>query len=208
MEQSTLQNAIEDFKNGKFVIVIDDEDRENEGDLVIAAEHATPEAVNFMLTHGRGLLCLPIEGKRLDDLGLPLMVENNSIDICAFTLSIDAIEGTSTGVSAYDRSMTIKTLINSQSCLEDFKKPGHMFPLRYKEGGVLVRRGHTEASVDLAKLAGLFPAAAICEILNEEGHAATADELEEFSNKYNIKIVSVQSLVDHLKEKSIIQKEI
>ena len=196
----TISEAIEDVKRGEFVIVIDDEDRENEGDLIIAAEKATPEKINFMLKHGRGLVCMPIIAKRLDELELPQMVDNITDAQCAFTLSIDAKNNTTTGVSAYDRAATIKAVLDPNTNPEDLRKPGHTFPLKYKEGGVLKRRGHTEASVDLAMRAGLYPAAVICEILDQNGHVAKLNELIQFSQKHNIKIISIDDLVKHLEK--------
>ena len=196
MGLSTIPEAIEDLKAGRFVIIVDDEDRENEGDLVLAAEKITPEAINFMTLHARGLICLPIIGKRLDELMIPLMVPDNSTRFCtAFTVSIEAKHGVSTGISAADRALTIKTVIDPATKAEDLVRPGHIFPLRAREGGVLVRAGHTEAVVDLAKLAGLYAAGVVCEIMNEDGSMARLSQLEVMAEKYGIKIVSVTALI-------------
>jgi len=196
MGLSTIPEAIEDIKVGKFVIIVDDEDRENEGDLALAAEKVTAEAINFMTLHARGLICLPIIGKRLDELRIPLMVgENTSKFSTAFTVSIEAKHGVSTGISASDRAETIKAVIDPATKAEDLDRPGHMFPLRAREGGVLVRAGHTEAIVDLARLAGLYPAGVICEIMNEDGSMARLPQLEVMSAKCGLKIVTVADLI-------------
>jgi len=196
MGLSTIPEAIEDLKAGKFVIIVDDEDRENEGDLALAAEKVTPEAINFMTLHARGLICLPIIGKRLDELMVPLMVPDNSTKFCtAFTVSVEAKHGVSTGISAADRAHTIKTVIDPATGAEDLVRPGHVFPLRAREGGVLVRAGHTEAVVDLTKLAGLYPAGVICEVMNEDGSMARLSHLGVVAEKYGIKIVSVTDLI-------------
>ena len=196
MGLSSIAEAIEDIKAGKFVIIVDDEDRENEGDLALAAEKVSTEAINFMAKHGRGLICLPIIGKRLDELGIPLMVgENTSKFSTAFTVSVDAKHGTTTGISAADRAQTIKAMIDPATKPDDLARPGHMFPLRAREGGVLVRAGHTEAIVDLARLAGLYPAGVICEIMNEDGTMARLPQLEVMSDKFGIKIITVADLI-------------
>ncbi len=196
MGLSTIPEAIEDLKAGKFVIIVDDEDRENEGDLALAAEKVTPEAINFMTLKARGLVCLPIIGKRLDELVIPLMVPDNSTKFCtAFTVSVEAKHGVSTGISAADRAHTIKTVIDPATRAEDLVRPGHVFPLRAREGGVLVRAGHTEAVVDLAKLAGLYPAGVICEVMNEDGSMARLPQLGVMAEKYGIKIISVTDLI-------------
>jgi len=200
LQFSKIKEAITDIKAGKFVIVMDDEKRENEGDLVIAADKASPENINFMLKHGRGLICMPVIGKRLDELKLPQMVMPNShTGHCAFTISIDAVKGTTTGVSAFDRAATVRAVLDSRTKPDELRRPGHMFPLRYQDGGVLVRQGHTEASVDLAMLAGLYPAAVICEILDEDGRVAKYERLMEFSKKHSIRIVSINDLIEHRK---------
>jgi len=196
MSISTIPEAIEDLKAGKFVIMVDDEDRENEGDLALFAEKITAEAINFMTLHARGLICLSIIGKRLDELRIPLMVgENTSKYSTAFTVSVEAKHGVSTGISAADRAETIKTIIAPTTKAEDLIRPGHMFPLRAREGGVLVRAGHTEAIVDLARLGGLYPAGVICEIMNDDGSMARLPQLEAMSEKCGIKIMTVADLI-------------
>ncbi|AEF93936.1 3,4-dihydroxy-2-butanone 4-phosphate synthase [Desulfotomaculum nigrificans CO-1-SRB] len=194
---NTIEEAIEDIREGKMVVVVDDEDRENEGDLVMAAEKVTTEAINFMATYGRGLICLPIYGERLDELELPAMVTNNTDpNGTAFTVSVDAKECT-TGISAVERALTVKKIIDPATKPEDLRRPGHIFPLRYKEGGVLVRSGHTEASVDLARLAGLKPAAVICEIMKDDGTMARVPELMEYCQTHNLKIVTIADLIKY-----------
>ena len=196
MGLSTIAEAIEDIKAGKFIIIVDDEDRENEGDLAIAAEKVTDEAINFMTKYARGLICLPIIGQRLDELGIPLMVgDNTSRFSTAFTVSIEAKHRVSTGISAADRAETVKAVVNPATKAEDLARPGHMFPLRARDGGVLVRAGHTEAIVDLVRLAGLYPAGVICEILNEDGSMARLPQLAVMAEKYGIKIVTVADLI-------------
>ncbi len=193
---ASITDAIEDTKTGKFVIIVDDEDRENEGDLAIAAEKITPEVINFMAKHARGLICLPITGKRLDELRIPLMVQDNTSRHCtAFTVSIEAKHRVTTGISAADRAETIKAVLDPNTRPEDLVRPGHMFPLRAKEGGVLGRAGHTEAIVDLARLAGLYPAGVICEIMNDDGSMARLPQLEEMSDQLEIKIVTIADLI-------------
>ena len=172
---ASVTDAIKDYQDGKFVIIVDDDDRENEGDLVIAAEHITPEAINFMATYGRGLICIAMTGKMLDRLQIPLMVpqnQNSSGFGTGFTISVEAAQGVTTGISAFDRAQTIQTLINPTSTPNDIAMPGHIFPLRARDGGVIERRGQTEASVDLAKLAGLTPSGVICEIMSPNGDMA------------------------------------
>tara|TARA_B100001750_G_scaffold49978_1_gene37897 strand:- start:5079 stop:6311 length:1233 start_codon:yes stop_codon:yes gene_type:complete len=196
MPLSKIEEAIADIKNGKMVIVIDDEDRENEGDLTMAAEMVTPEAINFMATYGRGLICVPMLGDQLDRLNLPLMVSNNTASLStAFTVSVDSLIGTTTGISASDRSDTIKALINEDTKPEDLGRPGHIFPLRYVDGGVLKRTGQTEASIDLCRLAGLEEAAVICEIMADDGNMARMPQLEDFAEQHDVKIVSVEDLI-------------
>ncbi len=196
MGLASIPEAIEDIKAGKFVIIVDDEDRENEGDLTLAADKVTAEAINFMILHARGLVCLPVIGKRLDELAIPLMVgDNTSKFSTAFTVSIEAKHKVSTGISAADRAKTIRAVVDPATKLEDLVRPGHMFPLRAREGGVLVRAGHTEAIVDLAKLAGLYPAGVLCEILNEDGSMARLPQLEVMSETHGIKIVTVADLI-------------
>ena len=196
MPLSKIEEAIDDIKNGKMVIVIDDEDRENEGDLTMAAEMVTPEAINFMATYGRGLICVPMLGDQLDRLNLPLMVSNNTASLStAFTVSVDSLIGTTTGISASDRSDTIKALINEDTKPEDLGRPGHIFPLRYVDGGVLKRTGQTEASIDLCRLAGLEEAAVICEIMADDGNMARMPQLVDFAKQHDVKIVSVEDLI-------------
>jgi len=198
MGLSSIVEAIEDIKGGKFVIIVDDEDRENEGDLALAAEKVTTEAINFMAKHARGLICLPVIGKRLDELGIPLMVgENTSKFSTAFAVSVDAKHGVSTGISAADRAETIKAIVDPATKADDLARPGHIFPLQAREGGVLVRAGHTEAIVDLARLAGLYPAGVICEIMSEDGSMARLPQLEVMADKFGIKIISVADLIGY-----------
>ncbi len=196
MGLAKITEAIEDIKQGRFVIIVDDEDRENEGDLALAAEKVSAQAINFMAKHGRGLICLPATGERLDNLQLPLMVDENTCKFgTAFTVSVDAKQGTTTGISAADRAKTIKAVVDPATKPDDLVRPGHIFPLRAREGGVLVRAGQTEAIVDLAKLAGLYPAGVICEIMNEDGTMARLPELEVIADKFGIKIISVADLI-------------
>jgi 3,4-dihydroxy 2-butanone 4-phosphate synthase/GTP cyclohydrolase II len=198
MALSPIPEIIEEVKQGKFIIIVDDENRENEGDLAIAADKVTPELINFMATNARGLICLPIVGKRLDELRIPPMVqENTSKFTTAFAVSIEAKNKTTSGISAFDRSITVKAVIDSRTRAEDMAMPGHMFPLRAREGGVLVRAGHTEAIVDLAKMAGLYPAGVICEILNDDGTMARLPQLEKMAEKYGIKIGSIADLITY-----------
>lgn len=198
MALASIEAAIQDFREGKFVVVVDDEDRENEGDLTMAAEKVTPEAINFMARHGRGLICLPVVGKRLDELQIPMMVSDNTSSFgTAFTVSIDAKNGTTTGISAQDRALTVLAVIDPETKPEDIARPGHIFPLRAKEGGVLVRTGQTEAAVDLSRLAGLYPAGVICEIMKEDGTMARMPDLEIFAQEHGIKIVSVAQLIEY-----------
>ena len=196
MALATIPEAIEDIKAGKFIIIVDDEDRENEGDLALAAEKVTPEAINFMAKYGRGLICMPISGKRLDELQIPMMVtDNTSRFSTAFTISVEGKKGVSTGISAADRAQTIKTILDPATKPEDLARPGHMFPLRARDGGVLVRAGQTEAIVDSARLAGLYPAGVVCEIMNEDGTMARRPQIEVIAKKFDIKIISVADLI-------------
>lgn len=206
---SKIEEAINDIKRGRFVIIADDENRENEGDLTIAAENVTPSRINFMLTHARGILCVPVIGERLNELSLPLMVKTDDRSKCAFTISVDYKNGTTTGTSAFDRAATIRALANNKYKANDFSKPGHIFPLKYSEGGVFEREGHTEASVDLAKLAGMYPAAVICEILNENGTMAKLPGLSEFSKKHSIKMITIKDLKEYIElNQNIVKEEI
>ncbi|MCP4024279.1 MAG: bifunctional 3,4-dihydroxy-2-butanone-4-phosphate synthase/GTP cyclohydrolase II [Desulfobacteraceae bacterium] len=204
----TIEQAIEDIKNGKMVILVDDEDRENEGDLTMAAEAATPEAINFMAKYGRGLICLSLDSEIVDRLDLPLMVENNTSQYeTGFTVSIEAKKGVTTGISAADRATTIQTAIADNTTPADIAKPGHIFPLRARDGGVMVRVGQTEGSVDLARLAGLKPAGVICEIMDDDGTMARMPSLEKFAEKHNIGICTVADLVNYrLKTESFVKR--
>ena len=207
---NTIEEAIEDIKQGKIIIVVDDEDRENEGDFIAAAEKVTPEMINFMTHYGRGLLCAPLLEKRCKELGLDMMVENNTVlHHTQFTVSIDLKgEGCTTGISVFDRAKTIKALVKPQTKPEDFGRPGHIFPLRAKEGGVLRRTGHTEAAVDLARLAGLEPAGILIEILNEDGSMARLPQLVKVAEKHNLKIISIEDLVAYrMRHDSLIVKK-
>lgn len=197
MKFSTIEEAIQDIREGKMVVVVDDEDRENEGDLLMAAEKVTPEAVNFMATYGRGLICMPVTGSRLDELAIGQMVHNNTEALStAFTVSVDA-KDVSTGISAYERAETIRTILDPNSKPEDLRRPGHIFPLRSREGGVLRRAGHTEAAVDLARLAGFYPAGVICEVMSDDGTMARVPQLVEFTAKHCLKLVSIADLIKY-----------
>jgi 3,4-dihydroxy 2-butanone 4-phosphate synthase/GTP cyclohydrolase II len=208
MPHLTIKQAIEDIKNGKMVILVDDEDRENEGDLTMAAEAVTPEVINFMATYGRGLICLSMTGEMIDKLGLPMMVDDNTSQFeTGFTISIEAKQGVTTGISAADRSRTILTAVADDAKPSDLATPGHIFPLRAREGGVMVRIGQTEGSVDLARLAGLKPAGVICEIMDDDGTMARMPSLEKFSEKHNIGICTIADLVEYrLKTESFVKK--
>lgn len=199
----TIEEAIEEIRKGNFIIVVDDEDRENEGDFIIAAECVTPEKINFMETHGRGLVCAPITIERCEELDLPMMVSNNtSVHATPFTVSIDLLtHGCTTGISAYDRAQTILALTREETKPEDFGRPGHIFPLRAQTRGVLRRAGHTEASIDFARLAGLYPAGALVEIKKEDGSMARLPELMEMAKEFDLKIVSVADLIKYLLQK-------
>ncbi|WGX74983.1 bifunctional 3,4-dihydroxy-2-butanone-4-phosphate synthase/GTP cyclohydrolase II [Paraclostridium bifermentans] len=194
-----IEEAIEDIRDGKIVAVIDDEDRENEGDLLMAAEKVTPEAINFMATYGKGLICMPLTEEYLKRLNIPQMVKDNTDNHeTAFTVSIDHIE-TTTGISAYERALTIQKVLEKEATPNDFRRPGHIFPLKARKGGVLVRNGHTEAAVDLAMLAGLKPGGVICEIMSKDGTMARTDELIEFCKIHNLKIITIKDLVEYRK---------
>lgn len=202
MPLSTIEEAADDIRNGRMIIIVDDEDRENEGDLVCAAEKVTPEIINFMATHGRGLICLPLTEERCDELNLtPQAADNTSSMGTAFTISIEAKEGVTTGISAADRAKTILTAVDPATKPSDLARPGHVFPLRAKRGGVLVRVGQTEASVDIARIAGLDPSAVICEIMNDDGTMARMPELELFAERHDLKIISVADLVRYRMER-------
>ena len=196
MAFATIDEAVADIRDGRMIIIVDDEDRENEGDLVCAAEKVTPEIINFMARHARGLICLPLTEERCDELHLTTQVADNTSFLgTAFTVSIDARRGITTGISAADRATTILVAVDPKSRPQDLARPGHIFPLRAKDGGVLVRPGQTEASVDVARIAGLYPAGVICEIMNEDGTMSRLPELEEFAKQHNLKIISVADLV-------------
>ncbi|KAJ4847143.1 Bifunctional riboflavin biosynthesis protein RIBA 1, chloroplastic [Turnera subulata] len=201
---SSISEAIEDIRQGKMVLVVDDEDRENEGDLIMAAELATPEAMAFIVKHGTGIVCVSMKGEDLDRLELPLMVRQNANDEklrTAFTVTVDAKHGTTTGVSANDRAITVKTLASKDSKPEDLNRPGHIFPLRYREGGVLKRAGHTEASVDLAVLAGLDPVAVLCEVVDDDGSMARLPKLRQFAERENLKLISIADLIRYRRKR-------
>ncbi|MBI2909684.1 MAG: bifunctional 3,4-dihydroxy-2-butanone-4-phosphate synthase/GTP cyclohydrolase II [Chloroflexi bacterium] len=196
MGLAKVEEAIEDIKAGKFVIIVDDEDRENEGDLAIAAEKVTAQAINFMAKHGRGLVCVSMLGQRLDELRIPMMVQDNTSPFgTAFTISVEAKHKVTTGISAHDRAATVRALVDPATKPEDLARPGHMFPLRARKGGVLVRAGQTEASLDLARMAGLYPAGVICEIMNDDGTMARRPQLEVIGAEHGLKIISVAQLI-------------
>ncbi|MES2329230.1 MAG: bifunctional 3,4-dihydroxy-2-butanone-4-phosphate synthase/GTP cyclohydrolase II [Bacteroidota bacterium] len=204
-----IEDAIEDIRNGKMVIVVDDEDRENEGDFIIAAQHTTPEVINFMSKEGRGLICAALTEERCVELQLePMVTSNTSLHETAFTVSVDLIgQGTSTGISAQDRAKTIQALVNPQTHPSELGRPGHIFPLRAKAGGVLRRTGHTEAAVDLPRLAGLGPAGVLVEVMNEDGTMARLPQLQEIAKKFDLKIISIKDLIDYrLKTDSLIEE--
>lgn len=208
---NTIEEAIEDIKNGKVIIVVDDEDRENEGDFIAAAESVTPDMINFMVTHGRGLVCAPVTEERARELDLQMMVTNNTVlHQTAFTVSVDLIgDGCTTGISVHDRSKTIASLVNKNTKPEDLGRPGHIFPLVAKKGGVLRRTGHTEAAIDLARLAGFSPAGILVEILNEDGSMARLPQLIEIAKKFDLKLISIADLIEYrIKTESLIEKVI
>ena len=205
---SSIEEIIEDARNGRMFILVDHEDRENEGDLVIPAQMATPNAINFMATHGRGLICLSLPGVRIDALGLPLMSSSNSSrHETAFTISIEAREGVTTGISAHDRALTIAIAIDPTRTGADIATPGHIFPLRAREGGVLVRAGHTEAAVDISRLAGLNPSGVICEIMNDDGSMARLPDLVSFAQRHNLKIGTISDLIAYRRRHDHMVKE-
>jgi len=211
IQLNTIEEAIEDISQGKVIIVVDDEDRENEGDFICAAECVSPDIINFMATFGRGLICAPIEEKRAEELGLDMMVKSNTaLHETAFTVSIDLIgQGCTTGISAYDRATCIKALVDPEARPEDFAKPGHVFPLRAKSGGVLRRTGHTEATIDLARLAGFAPAGVLVEILNEDGTMARLPQLMNIARKHDLKIIAIEDLVAYrMRNERLIEREL
>lgn len=202
MKFNTIEEILEDIKKGKIVIITDDESRENEGDLIMSASSATPENINFMAKHGRGLICVALEGKRMDSLSLhPMFTGSHTPFGTAWGISVDAKKGTTTGISAHDRARTVKVLIDKKAKPQDLLKPGHVFPLRAKDGGVLVRAGHTETAVDLARLAGLYPAGVICEIMKDDGTMARTPDLLEFGKKHNLKICAVGDLIQYRRKR-------
>jgi 3,4-dihydroxy 2-butanone 4-phosphate synthase/GTP cyclohydrolase II len=207
----SIESAIEDIKNGKLIIVVDDEDRENEGDFITAAENATPEVINFMSTHGRGLICASLTEERCTELKLqPMVADNTSLHETAFTVSIDLLgNGCTTGISAHDRSKTVKALVNPDTKPEDLGRPGHIFPLKAKKGGVLRRSGHTEATIDMSRLAGFAPAGVLVEIMNEDGSMARLPQLKEIAKKFNLKLISIKDLIAYrLQQESLIREEV
>jgi len=206
---SSIEDAMEDIRQGKMIIIVDDEDRENEGDLMIASEKVTPEAINFMAKYGRGLICLALTDERTRELGLSMMVEDNeSAFETPFTISIDAREGITTGISASDRSITIQTAINSQAGKSDLVKPGHIFPLRARAGGVLVRMGQTEASVDIARMSGLYPSGVICEIMDDDGTMARLPSLIEFTREHGLKMITTKDLAEYRLQRETLVEEV
>jgi 3,4-dihydroxy 2-butanone 4-phosphate synthase/GTP cyclohydrolase II len=206
---SCVESAIKDIKAGRFVIVVDDPSRENEGDLLCAASKTTPEKINFMTKYARGLICVPMKDERLRELEIDNMVEKPTEKKgCSFTISVDYSIGTTTGISAYDRALTVQRLIDEKVNPKDFARPGHIFPLRYKEGGVLVRIGHTEAAVDLARLAGLYPAGVICEIMNDDGTMSRMPDLIKFSKKHKLKIITIADLINYRRQKEKLVSEV
>jgi len=205
---ATVDEAIADIREGKVVLVVDDADRENEGDFVIAAERCTPEAINFMVTHGRGIVCLPVAPWRLDALQIPQMVSTNGGDDTAFTVSIDYGPGVTTGTSAHDRAITAAAIVDPEVGPGDFHRPGHVFPLRAREGGVLRRAGHTEAAVDLATLAGMFPAGVICEVMKEDGTMARLPELVQVARAFDLKLISIADLIEYRRRREVLVQRV
>ena len=203
-----IDGALADLRDGKIVLVVDDADRENEGDFIIAAEKCTPEAINFMVTHGRGIVCLPVAAWRLDELQIPQMVSTNGTDDTAFTVSIDYRPAITTGTSAHDRAVTAVAVTDLEVDPRDFHRPGHVFPLRAKEGGVLRRAGHTEAAVDLATLAGMFPAGVICEVMNEDGTMARLPELVRVARAFDIKLISIADLIEYRRHREVLVRKV
>jgi 3,4-dihydroxy 2-butanone 4-phosphate synthase/GTP cyclohydrolase II len=206
---ATIEEGVEEIRQGRVLLVVDDEDRENEGDFVMAADKATPEAVNFMATHGRGLICMPMTAERLDELKLGMMVAENTAPLgTAFTITVDARRGVTTGTSAYDRAVTIRTLVDPQMTAADLTVPGHIFPLRAKDGGVLRRAGHTEAAVDLARMAGCYPAGVICEVLDEQGGMARLSELYDIAKRFGLKMITIKDLIEYRTRKEKLVRRI
>jgi 3,4-dihydroxy 2-butanone 4-phosphate synthase/GTP cyclohydrolase II len=205
---NTIDEAIEDIREGKIIIVVDDAERENEGDMVMAAEKVTPEAINFLSKYARGLICVPLPRERIEELDLIPMVKVNTAKMgTRFTISVDAVDNTTTGISAHDRAQTIRALIDSKTKPEDLAKPGHIFPIQAMDGGVLSRAGHTEATVDLPRMAGLYPAGVLCEIMDDDGHMARLPRLLEMARKFNMRVVTVKDLIEHRRRKEkLVQK--
>jgi 3,4-dihydroxy 2-butanone 4-phosphate synthase/GTP cyclohydrolase II len=205
----TIDEAIEEIRQGKMIIVVDDEDRENEGDFILAAEKVTPEGINFMAKHGRGLICVPMTGQRLDELGLGPMVADNTARMgTPFTISVDATCGTTTGSSAHDRAATVRVLIDPDTTPTDLARPGHVFPLRAMEGGVLRRAGHTEAVVDMARLAGLYPAGVLCEIMDEDGTMARVPRLREMADEFGMKFVTIADMIEYRRQREVLVRQL
>ncbi|MFQ6002743.1 MAG: 3,4-dihydroxy-2-butanone-4-phosphate synthase, partial [Candidatus Zixiibacteriota bacterium] len=199
---NSIEEAIEDIREGRIVIVVDDADRENEGDMIMAAEKVTPEAINFLSKYARGLVCAPLPKERIEQLDLVPMVKVNTAKMgTRFTVSVDVIENTTTGISAHDRAETIRALINSETKPEDLARPGHIFPIQAMDGGVLSRAGHTEATVDLARLAGLYPAGVLCEIMDDDGHMARLPKLLKMAKKFDMKVITVKDLIEYRRRK-------
>jgi 3,4-dihydroxy 2-butanone 4-phosphate synthase/GTP cyclohydrolase II len=206
---ATISEAIDDIAQGRIVIVVDDADRENEGDLIVAAEKVTPETIAFMVRYTSGVICMPVLGERLDELRIPLMVAaNTDHQGTAFTVSVDARRGVTTGISAADRAMTIRTLIDPATQPEDVSRPGHIFPLRYREGGVLRRAGHTEAAVDLARLAGLYPAGVLCETVNDDGTMARLPDLARFAKEHDLRLISIADLIEYRRRREVLVERV
>jgi 3,4-dihydroxy 2-butanone 4-phosphate synthase/GTP cyclohydrolase II len=206
---ATIPEAIDDIARGRIVIVVDDADRENEGDLIVAAEKVTPETIAFMVRYTSGVICMPVLGERLDELSIPLMVAaNTDHQGTAFTVSVDARRGVTTGISAADRAMTIRTLIDPATLPEDVLRPGHIFPLRYREGGVLRRAGHTEAAVDLARLAGLYPAGVLCETVNDDGTMARLPDLARFAKEHDLRLISIADLIEYRRRREVLVERV
>ncbi len=205
---ATIDEALQDLRAGRMILVVDDADRENEGDFIIAAETCTPEAVNFMVTHGRGIVCLPVAGWRLDELQIPQMVSSTGGDDTAFTVSIDYRPAVTTGTSAHDRALTAVAIADPTVKPKDFQRPGHIFPLRAKEGGVLRRAGHTEAAVDLASLAGMFPAGVICEVMNGDGTMARLPELVRVAREFDLKLISIADLIQYRRQREVLVRRV
>jgi 3,4-dihydroxy 2-butanone 4-phosphate synthase / GTP cyclohydrolase II len=204
-----VEEAVEDIRAGRMVIVVDDVDRENEGDLILAAEKATPETLAFMIRHTSGVVCMPVVGERLDELNIPLMVSGSpDLQRTAFTVSVDVIHGTTTGISAADRAATIRAVIDDNTTPTDLVRPGHVFPLRYCEGGVLKRAGHTEAAVDLARLAGLSPAGVLCEIVNDDGSMARLPDLVRFAARHGLKVISIADLIEYRRRREQLVRKV